>query len=556
MPAAALNNDDAGALGTLILSGCAADDARERPDKSRADSDDGGRVLPVLFSVGLHLAILLALLLNLRLFDAAGLTPALSLPLEVELVDGRSLLPDDANVDEPTATPTTALANQPPQLTARPRAMSAAPQTFSSQPTKTPTGQEAADDDEFRSDTSVPGVAPAPKDVTALPTSQAESPLEVPVRSDDPAEPEHKEMPVSLQHMITRRIMKGLRNMEHEPEPPSELSWKFRGQEYTAVIDRKLAQSDTDIERVNVEVQSEHQGQRIEMHMQMKRLAFSHFTQLIDQWDENVALHDDELEGRFHSNTPIFIIYDREATPQFLGKVTTAAEGYHLGKTVGWRRRSDMFHAGFEADVAEIRLPAQFLRFSANHAQMQTFPDDTRITFYPDGTYGWTRFPSNVDDGRRAISGPTYLVAAKRATLYIKGTVKGKVTVYAQQRIVIEDDLKYAGDAASRDCLGLVSDRFIEIAPSEITGPGDLEVHAALYARQRFEITDLNARNHGTLFIRGSLTAGSLSASEPRYATHVEFDRRLEGLRPPGFPVTDRYEVEDADSIPLSAVVR
>lgn len=554
MPAAALNNNDAGALSTPMLSACATGDAGERPARSHGASDDGGRALPVIFSVGLHLAILLALLLNLRLFDAAGLTPALSLPLEVELVDGRSLLPDDKDVEEPTATATTAVANQPPQASARPRAMSAAPQTFSSQPTRTPTGEETANDEEFRSDTSVPGEAPQPKDVTALPTSEAESPLEVPVRSDDPAEPEHKEMPVSLRHMVTRRIMRGLRNMEHEPEPPSELSWKFQGQEYTAFIDRQPAQSDTDIERVNVEVQSQRQGRRVEMHMQMKRLAFSHFTQLIDEWDDSVALHDDELEGRFHSNTPIFIVYDREATPQFLGKVTTAAEGYHLGKTVGWRRRSEMFHAGFESDVAEIRLPAQFLRLSANHAQMQTFPDDTRITFYPDGTYGWTRFPSNVDDGRRAITGSTYLVGSRRASLYVRGTVKGKVTIYSPQRIVIEDDLKYADDSVGNDCLGLVSDRFIEVAPAEVTGPGNLEIHAAIYARKRLIVSDLDARNQGTLLIRGSLTAGSLSATEPRYATRVEFDPRLERQRPPGFPVTDRFEVED--SVPLSAVIQ
>jgi hypothetical protein len=34
-----------------------------------------------------------------------------------------------------------------------------------------------------------------------------------------------------------------------------------------------------------------------------------------------------------------------------------------------------------------------------------------------------------------------------------------------------------------------------------------------------------------------------MSASEPRYATRVEFDSRLDRVRPPGFPTTDRYEV-------------
>ena len=47
--------------------------------------------------------------------------------------------------------------------------------------------------------------------------------------------------------------------------------------------------------------------------------------------------------------------------------------------------------------------------------------------------------------------------------------------------------------------------------------------------------------------IYGSLTAGSISATEPRYATRTEFDPRFERTRPPGFPETERYEVEGWD---------
>jgi hypothetical protein len=374
---------------------------------------------------------------------------------------------------------------------------------------------------------------------------------------NDPAEPERKEMPVSLKPMVVRRVMQGLRNLEHEPEPPSEMSWKFRGRTYTAFIERKPAQSDTDIERVEVEVRSQQQGEQVEMHMQMKRLAFSHFTQLVDQWDDRVQLHDDEVNGRFHVNTELFVSADREAAPRFLGKVTTAAWDYELNSRPGRRHRPDIFQAGFERDAGEIRLPSQFVRFSsAVHPQMQVFAEDTRITFYPDGTYGWSRRPSSVDDGRRVISGPTYLVAKPRTTLFVRGTVKGLVTVYSPERIVIENDLTYAGDS-SQDCLGLVSDRSIEIAPSQVTGPSDLEIHAAIYARRRFEVTDLDARpGQATMVIHGSLATGSLSATEPRYATRITFDPRLENMRPPGFPVTNRYEVEGPDAQPLSAIVQ
>ncbi len=51
------------------------------------------------------------------------------------------------------------------------------------------------------------------------------------------------------------------------------------------------------------------------------------------------------------------------------------------------------------------------------------------------------------------------------------------------------------------------------------------------------------------LYLYGSLSAGSISATEPRYHTKIQFDHRLEDLRPPGFPVTDQYEVESWDAV-------
>ena len=134
----------------------------------------------------------------------------------------------------------------------------------------------------------------------------------------------------------------------------------------------------------------------------------------------------------------------------------------------------------------------------------------------------------------------------------MSGTVSGTVLIYSPARIVIDGDLVYAhdprSDASSKDYVGLVSDNYVEIARPRVTGPGDLEIDAAVYARRRFIVTDENAAGNGTLIIYGSLTAGSLSATEPRYATRVVFDARFEQLRPPGFPMTNRYEIEAWDA--------
>ena len=135
--------------------------------------------------------------------------------------------------------------------------------------------------------------------------------------------------------------------------------------------------------------------------------------------------------------------------------------------------------------------------------------------------------------------------------MHVRGTVNGKVLVYSPERIVIADDLRYADDpraTGAGDYLGLVAERTVEIDEPQVTGSGDLEVHASIYARGRFLVRDYRSRRSGTLVIFGSVAAGSVSATEPRYATRIEFDDRLTTMRAPGFPLSDRYELDSASS--------
>jgi hypothetical protein len=116
---------------------------------------------------------------------------------------------------------------------------------------------------------------------------------------------------------------------------------------------------------------------------------------------------------------------------------------------------------------------------------------------------------------------------------------------------VVEGNLVYARDPRedpeSDDFLGLVCDRDIVVAPPWVTGPGDLRIHGALFAKRRVVVTNIEYSKSATLEILGSLTAGTLTASEPRYATKIEYDWRFERQRPPGFPSTDRFAAEDWD---------
>jgi len=147
---------------------------------------------------------------------------------------------------------------------------------------------------------------------------------------------------------------------------------------------------------------------------------------------------------------------------------------------------------------------------------------------------------------------PRYLIGDKGAKLYVSGTVSGIFTVYSPSDIEIENDLVYGKDprdtVISRDFLALISGRDIKVATAQITGAGDLHVHAALFARHRFMIESVKNGRPGTLFILGSLTAGTILETEPRYATKMDYDKRFEYLRPASFPMTRRYEVDSWDA--------
>jgi hypothetical protein len=330
--------------------------------------------------------------------------------------------------------------------------------------------------------------------------------------------------------------------------PHQQVTWKEHGKEYTATLSMQPASHGDELDRAVAQISAEDRGKQLTTLIKLKRLAFSNYTQMIDTWDPMVQLHDDEIVGRLHINSEFNLMYDGRTAPQFLGKVTTAASSFTTA-SMGRRRDADIFRDGIETRAGRIALPknVQPLAWTPHedNAHIERLADETHIEFLPEGGYAL--------DGRHAPArdefAATYFVAAPGATLHVKGIVRGRVLVYSPYRIVIEGNIRYAHDprsnASSHDFLGLVSDRTIEIAPIAVTGLGDLEIEAAVYAGRRFLVTDLNvAREMATLRIYGSLAAGSMSATEPRYSTKIEYDARFEETRPPGFPSTNKFAVE------------
>jgi hypothetical protein len=389
----------------------------------------------------------------------------------------------------------------------------------------------------------------------AGPDSLKENPrpeLELPSEPVPPADVLVATVAPEEEALLTRQLAREARELLDSSAMQSHLTFDDRHRRFAAVLTRHPAVDDTAIERVAVRVTTEHRGETMQTSMQMKRLTFSHFTQLVDRWDDSVLLHDDEIAGRFHSNSEIHLTYDHKVAPRLLGKVTTA-RGILFNDQKGWRPRGEIFSGGLETRSGRIRLPDIALpvphESAPRDSDVHLVRVDALIVFHANGDYECVELASHAEARRPlARDRPTYIIGAPGTELRVRGVVNGNVTVYSPERIVVQDDLTYA-DGPGRDAayLGLVSDGNVEIDRAEVTGAGDLAIHAAVYARKRFIVRNAGGPGRATLHIYGSLTAGSLSRTEPRYATRIEFDPRFERVRPPGFPQTDRYEIETWD---------
>ncbi|MBC8024362.1 MAG: hypothetical protein H7Y89_00065 [Steroidobacteraceae bacterium] len=355
------------------------------------------------------------------------------------------------------------------------------------------------------------------------------------------------------QVMITKSVSKLAQQMLDTNLTNQELSWSEDGRQYSARLRRQPAADSTGLEQVVAEIMTENNGKRMKTRLSLKRLAFSNFTQLVNNWDPRIALHDDIIDGRFHSNTEIGIAFNGGIEPRFFGKVTTAAAKMTFEAPMR-RRNKEVFQGGVETRTERVSLPRDLpdVVNGGSPADRRVFETDTRVIFNSDGSYAWRAANGDgpLERGEPSEQ-PRYLIAEKGAKLYVSGTVSGMFTVYSPTDIEIENDLVYAKDPRSslfsRDFVALISGRDIKIANGAITGAGDLHIHGALFARRRFCIENPSQTKPGTLYILGSLTAGTIWETEPRFATKMDYDKRFEYLRPANFPMTRRYEVETWD---------
>ena len=361
-------------------------------------------------------------------------------------------------------------------------------------------------------------------------------------------QPVLKELEVDEVEMLNKKIERWSSTVSKKLELKEPLLWEENGNQYAASFRKLPAETDMDTDEVVVEIATDRDGKKLTTSLRLKKMAFSNFAQFVHQWDSNVSVHNDEMNGRFHSNTRVNLTANRHGSPLFHGKVTTASYFVDIEGSVP---RKDIFLAGLETGVKKISMPKPSVLFdqvqSDQTVKSQLIESDSRLIFKPDGSY-LLQAHDEIGVMQRYTIGdqPLYILAAPGASLSLSGTVNGAVAVYSPKRIIIEGNLEYLSTdniEHGGDFLGLISGRNVVIAKRKVVPEGDLNIQAAIYAKNRFEVKQLIGKRVGTLNILGSVSAGSITATEPRYATNIVFDTRLENLRPPGFPVTDRYEL-------------
>jgi hypothetical protein len=498
-------------------------------------------------AIGLSIALHAVLMLAIRAGPFAMSTPGVAPEWHLRIAEAADRVAEHGVVAparrrllspaDPTPAPVDDRANdlRPLESTSQTNAVAAQPSAM------------AGDDAETIDKVDAPAAAPDANEV--LTTTAVQSTLSVPVVVG-------RAMTSTEREMVARRIKDWSGKIRDPEQVPTSMTWREKDRQYTAEFVRHPATSVTDLERVDVVVSTEENGRSLRSRLQLMRLAFSQFAQLVDQWDPSMQLHDDEIYGRFHSNSEILLGRDDAVIPRFFGQVTTTT-GYKIVSGQARRFREEAFQGGLDTHAQHILMPRQLALSAsrsaaeAENVQRREFDVDTQIVFNADGSYSWRGLnEADTTEKREQIgSGPVYLLAARGVRLQVRGTVRGTVLVYSPAQIDITGNLTYARHFLNADdYLGLISERDIVVADPKVTGRGDLEISAAIYARGWFRINDIDSGGKAVLTINGSLSAGSVAASEPRYAFRIKYDRRFERVRPPGFPMTGRYELQQEEA--------
>ncbi|MDP2127335.1 MAG: hypothetical protein Q8K97_08140 [Pseudohongiella sp.] len=381
-------------------------------------------------------------------------------------------------------------------------------------------------------------------------TAEISTSLPPPVPAIAPAflpmtEPAVSEMHSAIQHLLDRINQSGVESgLLSLNQLTSQLPGLSEADQVSAVA--VPVDALTGLQQINVTVTRRINGRPFQLSARLQERALSHYAKFVNRWDDNVMLSNDRIEGRFHANSEVNFEVAAHARPQFAGEVTIASRQSVASRV----RQSTMFANGIRTGTGRIAVPRESLPASwyDSGATVVELGSDARLEFQGSDGVLLTDIGNNQKTQLQIPAAGLVIIGEGRKRIEVSGTVTGRVLVYSPRQVLITGNLVYADSTAdSADTLALISDGSIEIAPVSVTGNGDLQIHGALFARQRFSVRRFRDRHQGTLHVYGSLVAGSVSATEPRFYTHIRYDPRFNYSRPPAFPSAGLFDLLEWD---------
>ncbi len=254
----------------------------------------------------------------------------------------------------------------------------------------------------------------------------------------------------------------------------------------------------------------------------------------------------DTVRGALHSNSSLNV----SGYPVFMEKVTTAGD-------IKGDKTNAQFKKGYKTGASRITFPSDLSRLvTAANTGGRYYTQAVEVTLQPGS--------SAAGDGRaivRSLSGTaindTIRVSASgfngvigsSQKVNVKGTLDGKLTVFSQQDIWIQDDVIYASGSnysTGNDLLGLVAERNVIIANNQANAQL-VKVQASIFCRSgSFYAENYQNRPKGVLHVQGSIVqndrgaVGTFSGSShlSGFLKRYTYDQRLANnqVRPPFYP--------------------
>jgi hypothetical protein len=251
--------------------------------------------------------------------------------------------------------------------------------------------------------------------------------------------------------------------------------------------------------------------------------------------------------------------------PYFGGKVSTK-NGVDSTSYPGGPHHP-IFNAGLETGVS-IPLNRSFQRLSdASKNGGRYFPpvaqSDLYLEFKGDSVM-WHRGMDPDTTTYLPTFAPNGAVVNGKGNIYIKGTLKGRLTLGAldssggtsRGRIIVQDDVRYntnpLTDPTSMDMLGLVA--YNDVAVDGDKSKSSFTVQASMYAYKRgITVEGYTSRSPGIFYTLGGWIVENVfptsngvplgQAGSKGYKCNINFDQRFRVMSPPFFPATGNYEI-------------